>query len=119
MPSTRVVVRRARRLHRPQRVAVDAGREQPRADQPVGLRRRVWPSVHCLTSEPNTSEMLLVERAGLRRVFEAGRVLGDAVRQLVADDVERPGEAVEQLAVAVAEDHLLRRPRTRCRTRSP
>src|SRR5262245_41290238 len=40
-------------------------------------------------------------------VFEAGCVLSDAVRQFVADHVNGDGEAVEMVAIAVAEEHLL------------
>jgi hypothetical protein len=50
---------------------------------------------------------MFVQRARLILVDQRGGVLRDAVRQFVADDVERFGEAVEQLSVAVAVDHLL------------
>ena len=49
----------------------------------------------------------LVQRAGLVAVRQAGGELGDAVRQFVADDAQGLGEPLEDLAVAVAEDHLV------------
>src|SRR4051812_13725801 len=47
----------------------------------------------------------LVEAAGLALVGELQRVLGDAVRQLVADDVVAGGEVDEDIAVAIAVHH--------------
>lgn len=40
-------------------------------------------------------------------ILQAGRILGDAMRKLVADDVERTCEVDKDFAVAVAEHHLL------------
>ena len=48
----------------------------------------------------------LVERPGLALVDQPGGVLGDGVGELVAEHVDRLGEPVEDLAVAVAEDQL-------------
>src|SRR2546428_2770824 len=45
-----------------------------------------------------------VQRARLPLVGEVGGVAGHAVRQLMAHDVDGDGEALEDLAVAVAED---------------
>src|SRR4051794_6611481 len=47
-----------------------------------------------------------VERARLIGIVECGLLRSNAVRKLMADHIERYGEAVEQLAVSVAEHHL-------------
>ena len=112
LPSTGSV-RRARRLHRAQRLAVDRRREQPFADQPVCLLRCLLQDA-LLDERPEHVRHRLVERAGLEHVDEPCLVLGHAVGELVTDDVQRDREAVEHLAVAVAEHHLLACPRTRC-----
>ncbi len=81
------------------------GRKRPSTDQPVGL-------VGALAEQPlleagrDDVGDVLVERAGLVRVHEAGGVLGQRVRQLVAQHVDGLGEPVEDHAVAVAEDEL-------------
>jgi hypothetical protein len=100
-----VVVRGPRRLHRPQRDALDAGREQACADQPVGLLRALSERALLDQGSQHVGHRL-VEGAGLAEVAEVGRVLGQAVRQFVGDDVDRDGEVEEDLAVTVAEDHL-------------
>ena len=61
----RIVVGRAGRLHRAQRDALHVRGEQPGADQPVGLGPPSGSSAYCLTSEPKTSEIDLVQRARL------------------------------------------------------
>jgi hypothetical protein len=57
---------------------------------------------------------VLVQRPALALVVERGLVLRDAVRELVADDVERLREAVEDLAVPVRRTPSGARSRTRC-----
>ena len=85
--------------------AVHAPPEQAGAEEPVrsgrGLLQRVL-----LDQRAEDVGEVLVERAGLAGVRQARAVLRHAVRQLVRDDVERFGEAREQLAVAVAVEHL-------------
>ena len=49
----------------------------------------VWFSTRCLIERAEDVGHRLVERAGLEHVDQAGLVLGDAVGELVADDVER------------------------------
>lgn len=100
-----VVVRRARGLHRAQGGARDAWGEQARADQPVGLGGGLAERV-LLDEGAEDVRHGLVERARLAEVRQVRRVLGDAVAELVADDVDRDGEVEEDLAVAVAEHHL-------------
>src|SRR5207244_7409835 len=48
-----------------------------------------------------------VESASLARVDEIELVLGDDVGKLVADDVERTGEAGKEQSIAVTEKHLV------------
>src|SRR5262249_1951831 len=48
----------------------------------------------------------LVEGTRLPVVFEARLVLGDAVRQLVADDIDTRGEIAKDDAVSIAVHHL-------------
>ncbi|MEY9488681.1 hypothetical protein RKD26_004475 [Streptomyces calvus] len=85
---------------------VTRGASRPRADQPVGLRRRLAQRV-LLDQRAEDVRHGLVERAGLAEVRQVRGVLRDAVRELVADDVDGDGEVEEDLAVPVAEDHLL------------
>ena len=66
-----------------------------------------WPSSRCLRQEAKTSETDSLSAPGLALVDQAGGVLGDRVGELVAEHVDRLGEPVEDLAVAVAEDQLL------------
>ncbi|KFJ58507.1 Uncharacterised protein [Bordetella bronchiseptica] len=47
-----------------------------------------------------------VQRARLAFVAQAAFVVDHPVRQFVGDDIDRDGEAVEHVAVAVAEHHL-------------
>ena len=65
----------------------------------------VWPRRVLLDERPEDVRAALVQRAGLALVLQAVLVLGDAVRELVPDDVERQGEPQEQLPVAVPEHH--------------
>ncbi|CAM5493957.1 hypothetical protein STANM309S_04543 [Streptomyces tanashiensis] len=102
-----VVVRGAGGLHGPQRSPlVDGGAEQPGPDEPVGLLRAL-PQGVLLHERAEDVRHVLVERPRLAVVGEVRRVLGEAVGQLVADDVDREREVEEELAVAVAEHHLL------------
>src|SRR5690606_20558297 len=93
-----VVVGGAGGAQRSQRLALDGGGEQPCPDQPVRL-------LGGLTGEPLLHQGAedvgdaLVERARLPAVDEPDGQLGDAVRQLVPDDVDGAGEAGEHLAV--------------------
>ena len=100
-----VVVGRAGVVHVAQRPTVDTGQEQLSADQPVRLCRRLAEGV-LLDEHAEDVRDRLVERARLTLVEQPRGVLGDAVRELVADDVEGPGEPVEDDPVTVAEDHL-------------
>ena len=113
----RVVVRRAGVGHVAQRPRLDARQEQPGPDQPVA-RHGVLAEQPLLEAGREDVGDRLVERPGLALVDQPGGVLGDRVGELVAEHVDRLGEPVEGLAVAVAEDQLLRRSRTRCRSRA-
>ncbi|OEI69054.1 hypothetical protein Cus16_0883 [Curtobacterium sp. ER1/6] len=100
----RVVVGGARGPHRPQRDPVHGVREEALADEP---RRLVGGLSGGVLRDERAEDVAdrLVERAGLPLVGQVRGVLGDAVRELVPDDVERDGEAPEDLAVPVAEHH--------------
>ena len=63
--------------------------------------------MRCLTRDPKTSENDFVQSARLIAVVQLGSVLCHTVRELVPDDIDGDGEAVEQLPVAIAVDHLL------------
>ena len=65
-------------------------------------------AANCLTSTPKTSEKLSLSAPDCLLYSSPARVLGDAVGELVADHVERVRERalVEELAAAVAVDHL-------------
>ena len=80
--------------------------EDFRADQPAGLERRL--AILPLSDQhaEHVGEVF-VERAGLVAVFEVAGERLDAVRELVADDIQRAGEALEDDAVPVAVGHLL------------
>ena len=70
---------------------------------PAALAERVL-----LDERPEDVGEVLVQGARLLAVHEPGRVLRHAVRELVADDLDRPreGAAGEELPAAVAVDHL-------------
>ena len=102
----RIVVGGAGCRHRAQPLAFDALGEQPGADQPVGFIGGLL-QVELLDQRAEDVGQRLVERPGLLVVDQPGFALGHAVRQLVADHVDGDGETVEDLAVAVAEHHLL------------
>ncbi len=106
LAENRVVVGGARRLHRAQRHAIHLLREQPFADQPVGVGGVLAEDL-LLDHRPEAVGERLVERAGLGDVGEPRGVLGHAVGELVADHVDADREVVEVGAVTVAEDHLL------------
>ena len=82
-----------------------ARQEDALPDQPVGVGRglREHPLLHA--DAENVGDRL-VERPGLPLVGQAGRLLRERVRQLVAEHVDRLGEPVEDLLVAVAEHEL-------------
>ena len=101
----RVVVRRPGVGHRPQGPTVDAGQEDPLADEPVG-GGRVLTEVALLDAGAEDVRDRLVQRTRLALVGQVGRELRDGVRQLVAEHVDRLGEPVEDPAVPVAEDQL-------------
>ena len=65
----------------------------------------VCPRVCCLTSEPKTSEQLSFSAPDWPWYCRPFSSSVTPCAELVADDVQRPGEAQEQLAVAVAEHH--------------
>ena len=65
----------------------------------------VCPAVYCATREPKTSLIDSLSAPGLPLVRQVGGVLRHTVGEFVADDVERDREAVEDLAVPVAEHH--------------
>ena len=81
------------------------GRNRSDADQPVRLGRGL-PAQPLLEARGEHVGDRLVERARLALVGQPGRVLGQRVRELVADHVDGLGEPVEDLAVAVAEHQL-------------
>ena len=86
--------------------ACTPGRNRPCADQPVA-RDGVLAEQPLLEAGGEHVGDRLVERARLALVDQPGGPLGDRVRELVAQHVDRLGEPVEDLAVAVAEDQLL------------
>ena len=81
------------------------GRKMPSPDQPVGVGGGLseHPLLHAGAEHVGDR---LVERPGLPLVGEPGGLLRERVRQLVAEHVDRLGEPVEDLLVAVAEDEL-------------
>ena len=85
---------------------LDAGQEEPGPDQPVRLVDGVLAEQPLLEAGGEDVGDRLVERARLALVDQPGGVLGDRVGELVAEHVDRLGEPVEDLAVAVAEDQL-------------
>ncbi len=101
----RIVVRRPGSFHRAHGHPVDARRQQSGADQPVGDLHGRTVSV-LLDHDPEHIGEVFVERPALAAVLQARLVLGDAVRELVTDHVHGHREAVEELPVAVAVDHL-------------
>lgn len=106
LPSTGTVVRGAGPGQRAQRDALHAVPEQPGSDQPVGFGRALL-RVELLDRRAEDVRDRFVHRARLPEIDQVDLVAGDAVRALVADHVDRRREAVEQVAVAVAEHHLL------------
>ena len=104
-PEAGIVERRARGFHRAERDALDARQQAVLADQPVRVGGLLV-QVELLDHDAEDVRDRFVERAGLVVVVEPGGVLGHAVGELVADDVEGLGEVVDE-GVAVAEDHLL------------
>src|SRR5215213_1397491 len=101
----RVVIGRAGCGHRPQRHALDPVGEEPFADQPVGVLGLLRAD-ELLDHRAEDVRYGLVEGPGLRPVDQSRFVLGDAVCELMADDIHRYREAVEELAIAVPEHHL-------------
>ena len=94
------------RLHGSQGRTFHLRREEAFADQPAGFRGGLLPDILLHQGAEDVGHGF-VDGAGLVPVGQPGRVLGDAVGQFMADHAERPGEAFEDFAVAVAEDHLL------------
>ena len=66
----------------------------------------VCPSAHCLTIEPNTSDIDSFNAPGLILIGELRRELSDAMGQFMCDDIQRGGETLENHAIAVAIHHL-------------
>jgi hypothetical protein len=60
-----------------------------------------------LTSDPEDVGHGFIQRARLEEYSELRLVLGHSMRELMADDVERDREAIEDLSVTVAKHHLL------------
>ena len=100
-----VVVSGAGRFHGADGDAVHARRQQSLADEPARLRRALFERVLPDQNAEDVGEVL-VERARLATVDERRGALRHAVGQLVGDDVDAFGEALEQLSVAVAVNHL-------------
>src|SRR5678815_2455257 len=101
-----IVVRRPGRLHRAESYAADAAREETFAYQPVRPLRRL-PLGVLLEQRTEYVGHMFVQRAGLVLIFESGGKLCYAVRQFVADYVDAFRKAIEDLAIAVAVNHLL------------
>ena len=80
-------------------------REQTLTHEPIRLGGRL-PVAPLLDERAENVRVGLVQRAGLTAVVEVGGVLGHAVGQFVADDIQRQREAVEQLSIPVAVHHL-------------
>jgi hypothetical protein len=101
-----VVVRGAGVGHVAQGPRPDPRQEDALPDQPVGLRRGLAQQPLLETHREAVGHRL-VEGAGLPLVGQRGSELGDGVRELVAEHVDRLGERPEHLSVTVAEDQLL------------
>jgi len=99
----RIVVGGARGDHRTQGDALDGRAEDALADQPVRLVDRLLVEPLLVAGAHDVGEAL-VQRAGLAVVVQTRGVLGDAVRQLVADHVGGD-EGDEDDTVAVAVGH--------------
>ena len=110
-PQHRIVVGCARFLHRADAYAVDVGGKQPLPDDPIRVAS-VLAQLLLLHQRAKHIRHMLVERAWLERIDKIGLVLGDAMGQLVADDINSDGKAVEkalrwgQVFVPVAVHHL-------------
>ena len=102
----RVVVGRARRLHRAQRHAVDVAGEQPGPDEPVGLVGRLLEAVLLHQGTENIRHRF-AERPRLEEVCEPRFVFGYTVPQFVTDHIQQDSETVQQLAGTVVEDQTL------------
>jgi hypothetical protein len=100
-------VRRAGRLQRPQRLALELRRECPFADQPVRLVGGLAEAV-LLHEGPEHVRERLVQRPRLLAVAQIGGEVGDPVRELVGDygAVARHAAGEEHAAAALAVDHL-------------
>ena len=105
-PQDRIVIGGPRRRHRPQRLAIHLIRQQTRADEPVGVRRRLIVFV-LLDHRPKHVRNRFIEGAGLPHVNELRRAPRNAMCKFVSDHVQGNREAVEQLAVPIAEHHLV------------
>jgi hypothetical protein len=100
-------VRRAGRLQRPQRLALELGREYRLAHQPVRLVGGL-PEAVLLHERAEHVRERLVQCPRLLAVAQAGGEVGDPVRELMGDHGEVAGHAArhEHAAAAVAVDHL-------------
>ena len=105
LAQVRVVVRRARLRHvrRPRPCMPATKMPSPISQSASAARLAEHP---LLDAGAEHVGHRLVERPGLPLVGEPGGVLGDRVGELVAEHVDRLGEPLEDLAVAVAEDQL-------------
>ncbi len=78
--------------------------EESLADEPAGLVAALAERI-LLDERAEDVGDRLGERSALALVLEPRRVLCDPVRELVADHGQRAREALEDLPVAIAEDH--------------
>ena len=104
----RQAMRRRRIGHVAQASEAPAGSPRPHdvlADQPI-RRGRSLPGLPLAEHRPKAIRQAFVEAAGLVLIAQLQGVLGDTMGQLVANHIIAAGEIDEDVAVAIAVDHL-------------
>jgi len=89
-----IVIRRTRRLHGPQSYAFYVRREEPLADEPIGLVRSDVQGA-LFDERPKTSEMDLVQSARLVQVVQIALRCGHAMGELVAYHIHGNRESMK------------------------
>ena len=101
----RIVVRCPRVLHRAQRPGIDTWHKQPFTNQPISLSSGLAERALFGHRGKDVADAF-IQRARLILIGQSDGELRDAVRELVCHDVHRLGEALKDLAIAVAENEL-------------